>query len=73
MRVALTSLTLLIGIALALISYFVLAAPLLGGPPDTESFSNPRVVFAPALFVAGVAGVFVAALVYELLPSRVDE
>ncbi len=73
MRIALTSLTLLIGIALALISYFVLAAPLLGGPPDTESFSNPRVPFAPLFFVTGVILVFVAPLVYELLPNRFDE
>ncbi len=73
MRVALTSLTLLAGAALLLISYFVLAAPAIGGPPVTENFSNPQVPFAPLFFVIGVILMFVAPLVYELLPSRVDE
>ncbi len=73
MRVALTSLTLLAGAALVLVSYFVLAAPAIGGPPVKESFSNPQVPFAPLFFVIGVILVFVAPLVYELLPSRVDE
>lgn len=32
--------------------------------------SNPRLEFAPTLFVLGVITVFSAALVYELLPDR---
>jgi hypothetical protein len=35
-------------------------------------FSNPRVPFAPALFILGVMLVFIAAIVYELLPERGD-
>jgi hypothetical protein len=34
-----------------------------------ESFSNPRVPFAAGIFVLGVMLVFVAAVVYELLPE----
>lgn len=55
------------GFALQLVSYFFLAAPL--GIPVDESFSNPRMPFAAALFVVGVIMVFTAALVYELLPE----
>lgn len=55
------------GFALQVASYFFLAAPL--GVPVDESFSNPRLPFAAALFVIGVIMVFTAALVYELLPD----
>lgn len=57
------------GLALALVSYFVLAAPW-GFPPDTVAHSNPRVPFAPAIFIVGVMLVFIAAIVYELWPSN---
>lgn len=56
------------GFALQAVSYFLLAAPL--GLPTAETFSNPRVPFAPLLFVLGVVLVFLAAVVYELLPDR---
>ncbi|MEE9154635.1 MAG: hypothetical protein V3U42_11150 [candidate division NC10 bacterium] len=55
------------GFALQVVSYFFLAAPL--GIPVNESFSNPRVPFAAGIFVLGVMLVFVAAVVYELLPE----
>ncbi len=55
------------GFALQAVSYFFLAAPL--GIPVNESFSNPRVPFAAGIFVLGVMLVFVAAVVYELLPE----
>jgi uncharacterized membrane protein YidH (DUF202 family) len=56
------------GFALQAITYFFLATPI--GKPTDESFSNPRVPFAPLLFILGVVLVFVAAVVYELLPDR---
>jgi ABC-type phosphate transport system permease subunit len=56
------------GFALQALSYFLLAAPL--GSPTNVDFSNPRLAFAPALFILGVILVFLAAVVYELLPDR---
>jgi len=34
--------------------------------------SNPRLEFAPAIFVFGVVFLFSSALVYELIPNRHD-
>lgn len=56
------------GFALQAITYLFLATPI--GKPSDVSFSNPRVPFAPVLFILGVVLVFFAALVYELLPDR---
>ena len=70
MRKTLTAVLVVGGFLLQGVSYFVLAAPL--GIPTSEAFSNPRVPFAAALFVLGVMLVFLAAVVYELLPERVD-
>lgn len=70
MRTLWTILLVIAGFALQGVSYFFLAAPL--GVPTSEAFSNPRVPFAPALFVLGVMLVFIAAVVYELLPDRRD-
>ncbi|GAB4335193.1 MAG: hypothetical protein Kow0010_22590 [Dehalococcoidia bacterium] len=56
------------GVAIMLITYFFLAAPW-GFPPDTVAHSNPRLTFAPALFIVGIVITFVAAVVYELWPS----
>lgn len=56
------------GFALQAVSYLFLAAPI--GTPSAVRFSEPRVPFAPALFILGVILVFVAAVVYELLPDR---
>lgn len=58
------------GFALQAITYLFLATPI--GKPTSVRFSNPRVPFAPALFILGVMLVFIAALVYELLPERRD-
>jgi molybdopterin-containing oxidoreductase family membrane subunit len=55
-----------VGFGLQGISYALLTAPI--GIPTSEFYSNPRVPFAPLLFVLGVALVFLAAVVYELLP-----
>ncbi|MFQ5947270.1 MAG: hypothetical protein ACE5KX_00235 [Acidimicrobiia bacterium] len=55
------------GLVLMVVSYFFLAAP--WGASGVE-FSNPRVPFAPLLFVIGVMALFAAGLIYELLPDR---
>lgn len=56
------------GFALQGVSYFLLGAQL--GVPASPAFSNPRVPFAPLLFVLGVVLVFLTAVVYELLPEK---
>ncbi|MFN3285918.1 MAG: hypothetical protein ACK45F_06515 [bacterium] len=67
MRAAWTLLLVVAGFALQAVSYFFLAAPL--GVPTSPVYSNPRVPFAPAVFILGVVLVFLAAVVYELLPE----
>lgn len=57
-----------VGFALQAVSYLFLAAPM--GRPSAVRFSNPRLQFAPALFILGVMIVFLAAVVYELLPEH---
>lgn len=68
MRTTLAILMVFAGFALQAVSYFLLAAP--WGTPTGPVFSNPRVPFAPAVFILGVVMVFMAAVVYELLPER---
>ena len=70
MRTFWTLLLVIGGFTVQAVSYFVLAAPL--GLPTNEAFANPRVPFAAGVFVIGVMMVFVAALVYELLPDQRD-
>lgn len=60
-----------LGFILQGVSFFLLASPL--GIPTNESFSNPRVPFAPLIFIVGVMIVFLAAVVYELLPEKGDK
>ncbi len=68
MRTALTLLLVVAGFGLQMGSYFFLAAPL--GLPSSPAYSDPQVPYAPALFILGVMLVFLAAVVYELLPDR---
>jgi hypothetical protein len=68
MRTWLTVVMVVAGFALQFVSYFLLAAPL--GAPTSPIYSDPRLPFAPALFILGVMLVFLAAVVYELLPER---
>ncbi len=56
-----------VGVILALVSYFLLAAPI--GQQTGPSFSNPRVEFAATFFVTGVAIALASAIVYELMPE----
>ena len=58
----------LAGFGLQALAYLALAAPI--GRPTDVSFSEPRVPFAPLLFIIGVGMVFASAIVYELLPDR---
>jgi uncharacterized membrane protein len=67
-RTVLAILMVILGFALQAVSYFYLAAPL--GTPTSSVYSNPRMPFAPLLFIAGVMLVFLAAVVYELLPDK---
>ncbi len=58
------TLTLIVsGLALMAISYFGLAAP---WGADSVANSNPRMPFAPLVFVVGVMLLFGSAIVYEL-------
>jgi len=68
MRRFLTWAFVLIGFGLQALAYFALAAPI--GRPTDVSYSEPRMPYAPLLFIVGVGLVFSAALVYELLPDR---
>ncbi len=56
--------TLACGLALAVLG-FALAAPI--GSPDGPAISNPRMEFAPLVFVVGIALIFSSAVVYELV------
>jgi hypothetical protein len=58
------------GFVIQAVSYLLLAAPL--GAPTTEAFSNPRVPLAAGAFVLGVVTVFLAAVIYEVLPADRD-
>jgi nitrate/nitrite transporter NarK len=69
MRKGLTIGMIVVGIALMVISYFGLTAP---WGARSVSNSNPRMQFAPLVFVVGVMMAFGSALVYEMLPDRFD-
>lgn len=66
-RTTLFVLTLVAGAALA-ITGFALSAPI--GRPDSPVISNPRLDFAPLIFVTGVILIFSSAVVYELMKDR---
>ena len=68
MRAFLTILMIMLGFALQAVSYFFLATPL--GIPTSPAYSDPRVPFAPLIFIIGVMLVFLAAVVYELIPDK---
>ncbi len=67
MRIFWTLGLVIVGFTLQLMSYFRWSAPL--GVPVSPAYSNPVFPFAPLIFVLGVMLVFVAALVYELIPG----
>ncbi len=62
-RTVLFVLTLLAGLVLAVLG-IALSAPV--GAPTSPAVSDPRVEFAPLLFVIGITLMFGSAVVYEL-------
>ncbi len=66
MRKTMFLLTLLVGLASAVIG-FLLSAPLGHASPIV---SDPVVSFAPTIFVLGVILLFTSAVVYELYPDK---
>jgi uncharacterized RDD family membrane protein YckC len=67
-RGATAILLIIVGIALAALSFLFLTAPL--GIPTSEEFSNPRLQFSPLLFIIGVMLIFIAPVVYELKSEK---
>jgi len=61
--------TLALGLVLAALG-IALSAPI--GPTSSPVYSNPRVDFAPLMFVVGVTLMFASAVVYEIAPDRWD-
>ncbi len=70
MRRGLTIGMIVVGIALMVISYFGLTAP---WGNESVANSDPRMQFAPLVFVLGVMMAFGSALVYEMLPERGED
>lgn len=68
MRRTITVAMIVIGAGFMLLGYF-LSAP---WGAETVANSNPRVEFAPAIFVLGVVVIFSSAIVYELIPNRYE-
>jgi hypothetical protein len=60
-------LTLAAGLTLAVLGFF-LSAPI--GPTTEPVYSNPRVDFAPLMFLVGIVVMFGSAVVYELVRER---
>jgi dimethyl sulfoxide reductase membrane subunit len=67
-RTSVTVILVIAGFAIQAVSYFLLATPL--GLPNSPAYSNPRLPFAPLIFIVGVIVVFLAAVVYELVPDK---
>lgn len=67
MRKTMFLLTLLVGLGLA-VAGFLLAAPI--GPASSPAISDPRLPFAPVIFISGVMLSFASAVVYEIVPSK---
>ncbi len=58
------------GVILTVLGFF-LSAPI--GPTESPVYSNPRVSFAPLLFVVGIVLMFSSAVVYEAVPDHWGE
>lgn len=69
MRNMVAYIMLAIGSLLLVLSYFFLAAPW-GFPPGSVEFSDPRIPFAPTLFILGGVIMWLAAIVFEIGPKR---
>ncbi len=62
----------IIGFVIQFVSFLFLAAPW-GFPPSSPEYSDPVLPFAPMIFIAGVMLVFIAGILYEVLPSRTSD
>lgn len=60
-------LVLVIGVGMA-VAGFLLSAPI--GPTENPTYSDPRMPFAPLVFVLGVILSFCSAIVYEVARDR---
>ena len=67
MRKGLTIGMIVVGIALMIVSYFSLAAP---WGVESVANSEPRMQFAPLVYVVGVMMALGSALVYTMLPDN---
>ena len=67
MRRTITLLMILGGLAVMAVSYFFLSAP---WGTTAVKYSDPRLQFAPLLFVVGVVLIFSAAVFYEVKSDR---
>ena len=70
MRKRMFILTLMVGIILAVVG-FSLTAPL--GPTAGPIYSEPRVQFAPLMFLVGIIITLLSPVVYELFPDKREE
>ncbi len=59
--------TLLMGLVLTILGV-ALSAPV--GPTSGPEYSDPRVEYAPLMFVLGITIMFGSAVVYELAPEK---
>jgi hypothetical protein len=62
----------IIGFILQIVSFLFLAAPW-GFPPSGPEHSEPVLQFSPMIFIAGVMLVFIAGILYEVIPDRKSE
>lgn len=70
MRRGLTIGMVVVGVGLMVLAYFGLAAP---WGVETVANSDPRIAFAPLIYVLGVMLALGSALVYTMLPDRADD
>lgn len=67
-RTAVAIVLVILGFALQGVSFLAFGASL--GNPTSPDFSDPRVPFASLIFIVGILFVFLAFIVYELMPER---
>lgn len=72
MRKTLAILLVVVGFIIMVVSYFFLAAQW-GFPPSSVEYSDPKVSFAATFFILGAVVLFLAAVVYEILPEKWNE
>ncbi len=71
MRRRVTLLMVFVGFLFQFLAYLFMTSPI--GPVTGPEVSNPRLEFSPVIFIFGVMLVFVAAIVYEVMPEMSDD